>query len=157
MVRCNLVYISTENVVSFGVNTITTGWGASSGEITVSLWTGDTLYQCIFNGMSTGSQYDCSDDDWNITTNVCDDGSSDYKLVIDNSDSSNGVGIESAYLIMNDANYTMDAWCLPDADDIPAVDSQTEYSSNMCASGYTAYDDLCLDYQTSDCAPGTHH
>ena len=120
----------------------------------LSLWAEDALYQCSFDGMSRDEDYTCDDSLWTISYDACDDGTSDYKLVIDNSNSHDGVIIESAFLRLNNANYSMDTWCVSDSDDVPAVDEMTESSSNLCSSGYTSYDDVCLDYEESDCAPG---
>ena len=60
--------------------------------------------------MDIDTEYICSDDTWTITTDVCDDGSSDYKLVIDIGTATDGLLIESSFLRLAGGYYPVEAW-----------------------------------------------
>ena len=146
----NVVNVRAGDVIYFGITTGDRDHSETSNTVVISLWTESTLYVCDFDGMDENTQYICNEDIWNITT-ACDDGSSDYKLVFDNNDTDDAVHLDSAFLRLNDANYSIDAWCVPGEADLH---SSTEYSSNECQTGYIAYDDECIDSEDDDCAPG---
>lgn len=124
--------------------------------VTMSLWVASTLYECSYDGMDADTEYICSEDAWTITTDVCGDGSSDYKLVLDNSQGNNAVNFDSVFLTLSDADYLLEAWCI--SDDFDVCTHYVEHSPNDCATGYTAYDVLGLDNQygtsSGNCAPG---
>ena len=104
--------------------------------------------------MSSHTQYDCSAETWTVIESACNDGTSDYKLMIDNSDSDDGVWIDTAFMNIGSTTYTIDAWCIPDGEE--PVNS-LQYSPDDCNDGYTAYDSQCVDNDYSGgtyaCAP----
>ena len=107
--------------------------------------------------MAKNTTYNCDENSWIIASDyddICNDGTSDYKLIIERPDD-DAVGIESAFLELDDATYSMDAWCLPD--DVDNLQYTKEvintYPINTCPSGYTAYTNLCIDREPDDCAP----
>lgn len=141
-------------VMSFGFTTMDLSWADSTKTMTMSLWKGEVLYQCTLIPNNSSTQFVCSADSWNISIGACDadywDNSTDYKLVLDNSQTTNAVGIESVFLELNDANYTLEAWCIPDDGNVSALYAMNKSIPNTCSSGYTAYRDMCID---QECGP----
>lgn len=127
-------------------------WASSSSSMTVSLWTSDVMIQCTFAAVAVNTLHSCTSDLWTVS-DACSN-SSDYKLVIDNDDSTNGIGVASTFLQLQDGDYFIEAWCVPDDLDRGQSDYWgVELSTNTCSSGYTAYDSECIDNEYSDCTP----
>ena len=148
---------SSISVVSFGVQTSTVWWADTSASTDIQLWTNNTLYKCTFDSMAKNTTYSCDENSWTIASDhgvICNDGTSDYKLIIENPNADD-IGIESAFLELDDATYSIDAWCLPDDAEVLEYNKRwiRTYFNNTCSSGYTAYTDLCIDQEPRDCAP----
>ena len=107
--------------------------------------------------MAENTTYSCDANSWIFASDpdyICNDGTSDYKLIIERP-WSGAVGLESAFLELDHATYYTDAWCLPDnVEKLQYTKSWSNtYPNNTCSSGYTAYADLCIDQEPEDCAP----
>ena len=147
---------ATGTMMSFGLVTSSDSWAATTGTVSVILWKGGTIYQCCYNCIISNTEYLCSNETWNISTGADNDGSSDYKLLIENN-AADSVVIESAFLRLNDGNYSIDGWCIPNSQFVHSIyelDS-AEHPNVSCLSGFTAYDNLCIDNETGDC--GMYH
>ena len=107
------------------------------------------LISCTFAAIENNATTICSEDYWVATYDACDDGTSDYKLVIDNP-TGDAMAINSAFLRLGDANYTIEAWCIPDEVDIKY---SSVYSPNTCPVGHSAYTDQCIDNDINECTP----
>ena len=44
---------------------------------------------------------------------VCGSGGAEYKMVIDNSDDTNAVMIDSVFMELGDTTYSIDSFCIP--------------------------------------------
>ena len=148
-------WASSSSVLSFGVQTGTQYWANTLKSTDIKLWTSNALYECTIGSMAVDSMYSCNESVWTRTSGtICNDETSDYKLIIEHS-TADGIAVDSAFLDLDDARYTMDAWCLPDNATILQYNKQhtSPYPTNICSSGYTAYTDLCIENETDACDP----
>lgn len=102
--------------------------------------------------MDANTTYECSNTSWTVQT-ACDDGTPDWKLIIEQSDSYNAVFIESGFMVLDSNNYTIEAWCINDTLNVSATNTNDAYLPNTCPSGFTAWDFQCIDPNVGDCAP----
>ena len=153
----SFISLCLETVVSFGVHTSSDSWAETTGTVSIILWRGNCTYQCCYNCIASDTEYLCSNETWNISTGADNDGGSDYKLLIEN-DAADSVVIESAFLRLNDRNYSIDGWCIPNGQFVHNIYELdlTQHPNVSCGSGFTAYDNLCIDNETGDCGMYQH-
>lgn len=153
-VLCYFSTIQSAAIESFGVTTSSDSWASTAGTVIISLWYEETVYECSYSGMSENTEYSCTSTSWSVSTDACDDGTG-YKLMIDNSGSADGLGIDSAFLQLGDANYTIEAWCVSNSTSVGEDAWMSEYLSTACPSGYNSYDVECFGNETTDCVKST--
>eukprot|EP01084_Bolivina_argentea_P059692 109041_1 len=99
-------------VQSFGIEVASTWYGdGPTADIIVTLWFGSAIYECTLYPLREGRSYQCDSSTWFVIskTNPC----SEYKMMIDNSDTADEVFISRMFVNMNDNTfYGIHGWCL---------------------------------------------
>ena len=137
--------------------TTTDDWSATSDWITLTIWWSDLIYQCDILPSKGSSTFSCSGSDLNVIGDACEE----YKIMLENEDSSDAPVIGSITVWKSTTIwYGIDAICIKN-DQIPTmygtngVQFNWEMTTSQCSSGYTNYDAFCVDNSASGCAPGT--
>ena len=146
----------------FGFKTHTISYAGTSGTVKLYLWFDNKIYSCSFNPTSADTEYSCNDNSWTDLGYRCNN-DNDYKILIDNSASADGVVIDKLFIKLLDGTYYgIDQFCIADASvtgpqyDYPSWNAG-DYNSNCPSttnSDHLYVKILCIDNEASDCGPG---
>eukprot|EP01084_Bolivina_argentea_P181361 313228_1 len=145
--------IAALELTSYGFKTLDDSIAFTYGTVTTTLWFNHTIYQCTMYPIDYDTFYSCDSSRWSVIgtyNSVCH--ISEYKMMIDNSNSGDALEIDQVTFYDNNSNwYGAHYYCA-----VNNAISKTNWVKlpNLCDNGYTYYSALCIDNQFVDCAPG---
>eukprot|EP01084_Bolivina_argentea_P009963 18589_1 len=148
----NMLTCDNEFVISFGIHTSADNNAGASNAIGLSLWFDDKQYECSVVPMLISTFYSCTESSWTMIQNQS---NREYKIMVENSNSGDGIIIDYINITTNIAWYGIDQICIPQN----AAVFENNYSppkldDDFCGVGYNHYTSFCVDFEVDDCAPG---